>query len=89
MKTKMVALQGSEKQIAWAEEIRAKVFSDLEAMPRGAASQEWRDAYVAECMRALAQVRLAKTWIDCRSGDFGARVARMARVEQIAFTVPQ
>ena len=89
MYSALATLEGSEKQVAWATDMRAKVLAELEQMPKGAATQEWRDAFVAECQRVLGQVRRAKTWIDNRHGDFGARVARMARAEGIAFSMPQ
>ncbi len=85
----MKTLTGSEKQVAWAEKIRAQVLADLAAMPKGAATQAWRDAYVAECERALSLVSQAKTWIDNRFGGFNTRVQAMCRAERISFATPE
>jgi hypothetical protein len=89
MDSALVTLEGSEKQVAWATDMRTKVLADLEQMPKGAATQEWRDAFVAECQRVLGQIRKAKTWIDNRRGNFSTRVALMARAEGLAFSMPQ
>lgn len=57
----MVALTGSEKQIAWAEKIRAKAIDDLDAIK----TQEEKDeTFKAKIKTILLEQSESKWWIE-------------------------
>ena len=68
----MAKLEGSEKQVAWAESIRRKYFHGIELMPDGytpntekeKAGMEWAKAHWKERVEETS----AKWWIDHRNG---------------------
>lgn len=66
------ALQGTEKQIAWAESIRAEAAIKIELlkdMINTKAKPEVRDMLIGYCDAALAQTS-ASAWIDSRNARY-------------------
>lgn len=59
----MVPLAGSEKQIAWAETIRAKIIGEIEALPAEAGKPAELKGQILDFYKKETS---AKAWIDMR-----------------------
>lgn len=65
------ALEGSEKQITWAEQIRAKAVESLSAIREKLDKQVAHARMAIEIIDATLSNTNAGAWIDCRNESFG------------------
>ncbi|WP_461368085.1 hypothetical protein [Candidatus Darwinibacter acetoxidans] len=77
-------LEGSEKQIAWATEIRLKKLAELEEMIEEALAEmpgetELIEAQGREYKTKLLQITRAATWIDIRKNSVEQILSTVAR----------
>lgn len=71
--TGLPVLQGTEKQVTWAETIRANKLQQIDALVAGFAEQDVgaeERAIVLEAMAAIRAVDSAHWWIENRTADF-------------------
>ena len=81
---KLPALEGSEKQIAWATDIRLKKLAELEQMMEEAfvempGEKELIEAQGREYKAKLLQITKAATWIDIRKNGVEQILSTVAR----------
>lgn len=86
---KMPTLQGSEKQVIWAKEIRAQALEALDAHVRNASGKYYRPGFSNPTLESFQEVRRtvvnmfqqqtsAKTFIDNRNNFSFERFKKMA-----------
>jgi hypothetical protein len=81
---KLPALEGSEKQIAWATDIRLKKLAELEQMMEEALAEmpgekELIEAQGREYKTRLLQITKAATWIDIRKNSVEHIISTVCR----------
>lgn len=67
-------LKGSEKQIAWAESIRAEKMAEMEKMP---AANDQTNAIKEKIMETMAGINESRWWIDSRNDAAAALVKKV------------
>ena len=81
---KLPALEGSEKQIAWATEIRLRKLAELEQMVEEALTEMPREKDLIEAQgqeykAKLLQITKAATWIDARKSSVDHIISTVCR----------